>query len=69
MSKGLVEKLRWKNGAYRMCKKELATWEEYRNVVGIRRGATRKAKAHLELNLTWDVKDNRKGFFQQQKKD
>jgi len=26
-------------------------------------GAMRKAKAHLELNLARDVKDNKKGFF------
>jgi len=39
-----------------MWKEEQATWEEYRE-------ATRKAKAHLELNLARDVKDNKKGFF------
>jgi len=39
-----------------------ATWEEYRNVVRACRGATRKDKAHLELNLTRDVR-NKKGFF------
>ncbi|GAB0190397.1 mitochondrial enolase superfamily member 1 [Grus japonensis] len=45
-----------------MWKKGLATWEEYRNIVRVYRDATRKAKAHLELNLARDVKDN-KGFF------
>ncbi|GAB0190273.1 hypothetical protein GRJ2_001492600 [Grus japonensis] len=58
----LLEKLKWKK-VYRMWKKELATWEEYRNIVRVRRDATRKAKAHLELNLARDVKDNKKGFF------
>jgi len=32
-------------------------------VVRACRDATRKAKAHLELNLTRDFKDNKKGFF------
>ncbi|GAB0208892.1 hypothetical protein GRJ2_003354900 [Grus japonensis] len=41
----------------------LATWEEYKNVVRECRDATRKAKAHLALNLARDVKDNKKGFF------
>ncbi|GAB0209397.1 mitochondrial enolase superfamily member 1 [Grus japonensis] len=63
MSKELLEKLKGKKEVYRMWKKGLATWEEYRNVVRICRDATRKAKAHLELNLAMDVKDNKKGFF------
>ncbi|GAB0210235.1 mitochondrial enolase superfamily member 1 [Grus japonensis] len=46
-----------------MWKKGLATWDEYRDVVTVRRDATRKAKAHLELNLAREVKDNKKGFF------
>ncbi|GAB0208442.1 mitochondrial enolase superfamily member 1 [Grus japonensis] len=41
----------------------MATWEEYRDVVRECRDATRKAKAHLELNLAREVKDNEKGFF------
>jgi len=40
-----------------------ATWEEYRNVVRACRNAMRKAKAHLELKLARDVKNNKKGFF------
>jgi len=46
-----------------MWKEGQAIWEEYRNIVRARREATRKAKAHLELNLARDVKDYRKGFF------
>ncbi|GAB0180635.1 mitochondrial enolase superfamily member 1 [Grus japonensis] len=46
-----------------MWKKGVATWEEYRDVVRECRDATRKAKAHLELKLARDVKDNKKGFF------
>ena len=45
-----------------MCKKALATWEEYRNTVRICRDATGKAKTHLGLNLVREVKDNKKGF-------
>ncbi|GAB0209695.1 mitochondrial enolase superfamily member 1 [Grus japonensis] len=63
MSKELLEKLKGKKEVYRMWKKGVATWEEYRNVVRVCRDATRKAKAHLELNLAGDVKDNKKGFF------
>ncbi|GAB0207763.1 hypothetical protein GRJ2_003242000 [Grus japonensis] len=63
MSKELLEKLKGKKEVYRMWKKGLATWEEYRDVVRECRGATRKAKAHLELNLAGEVKDNKKGFF------
>jgi len=40
-----------------------AIWEEYRNVVRACRGATRKAKAHLELNLARNVRNNKKGVF------
>jgi len=46
-----------------MWKEGQATWEEYRNVVKACRDATRKAKAHLELSLARDVKDNKKSFF------
>uniref|UniRef100_A0A8B9F0K8 C2H2-type domain-containing protein n=1 Tax=Amazona collaria TaxID=241587 RepID=A0A8B9F0K8_9PSIT len=38
-------------------------WGEYRDVVREARHQVRKAKAHLELNLARDVKDNRKGFY------
>lgn len=38
----------------------MATWEEYRNAVRTCRDAVRKAKAHLELNLVREVKDNKK---------
>ena len=36
------------------------TWEECRNVVTACRDATRKAKAHLDMNLARDVKNNKK---------
>ena len=46
-----------------MRKEGQAIWEEYRNMVRACRDATRKAKAHLELQLASDVKNNKKGFF------
>ncbi|PKU29906.1 rna-directed dna polymerase from mobile element jockey- hypothetical protein [Limosa lapponica baueri] len=63
MRKELLEKLKWKKEVYRMWKRGLATWEEYRSTVRVCRDATRKAKACLELNPAKDVKDNKKGFF------
>lgn len=36
--------------------------EEYRDTVQLCRNGDRKAKAHLDLNLAWDVKGNKKGF-------
>jgi len=46
-----------------MWKEGQATRKQYRNVVRACREATRKAKAHLELNLARAVKDNKKSFF------
>ncbi|PKU39258.1 rna-directed dna polymerase from mobile element jockey-like [Limosa lapponica baueri] len=46
-----------------MRKKGLATWDDYGNIIRLFRDAMRKAKAHLELNLARDIKDNKKGFF------
>ncbi|GAB0202606.1 mitochondrial enolase superfamily member 1 [Grus japonensis] len=63
MSKELLEKLKGKKEVYRMWKKGLPTWEEYRDVVRECRDATWKAKAHLELNVARDVKDKKNGFF------
>jgi len=37
--------------------------EEYKSIARVRREATRKAKAYLELNLARNVKDNKKNFF------
>ena len=63
MSKEFLVEVRQKIKVYGMWKEGQATWEEYRNVVRTCREAMRKAKAHLELNLARDVKDNKKGFF------
>jgi len=61
MSKELLVKLKW-TFVYKMRKEGQATWEEYRNIVRVCREAMRKAKVHLELNLTRDVED-KKDFF------
>jgi len=61
MSKELLVELKWKRKVYEMWKEGQATWEEYRNVVRACREAM--GKAHQELNLARDVKDNNKGFF------
>jgi len=63
LNKELLAELMWKRKVHGMWKEEQATWKEYRNVVRACRDATRKAKAHLELNMARDVKNNKKGFF------
>jgi len=62
LNKEVLAELRWKRKVRGMWKEGQATREEYRNVVRARRDATRKAKAHLELNVARDVKNNKKGF-------
>ena len=54
------KKTKGKKKLYEIWKKDMATWEEYRNAVRTCRDAVRKAKAHLELNLVREVKDNKK---------
>lgn len=54
------KKTKGKRKLYEIWKKDMATWEEYRNAVRTCRDAVRKAKAHLELNLVREVKDNKK---------
>jgi len=63
MSKEILVELRWKRKVYGMWKEGQATWEEYRYVVRGCWDAMRKAKAHLELKLAREVKNNKKGFF------
>jgi len=57
MSKELLAKLKWKRNVYGMWREGQATWEAYRNIIRVCRGATRKAEVHLELNLARDVKE------------
>uniref|UniRef100_A0A8B9GCV8 Reverse transcriptase domain-containing protein n=1 Tax=Amazona collaria TaxID=241587 RepID=A0A8B9GCV8_9PSIT len=63
MDKELLSKIRRKKESYKRWKQGQAAWEEYRDVVREARDQVRKAKAHLELSLARDVKDNRKGFY------
>ncbi|XP_028940161.1 F-BAR domain only protein 2-like, partial [Antrostomus carolinensis] len=63
LSRELLDKLKWKKEVYRTWKKGLTTWEEYKNVVRGCGDTSRKDKASLELKLTREVKDNKKGFF------
>jgi len=63
LNKELLAEIRCKRKVQGMWKEGQDTWEEYRNVVRACRDATRKAKAHLELKLASDVKNNKKGFF------
>ena len=48
---------------YRKWKQGCVSWEEYRAVAHMCRDRIRKAKAHMELNLARDAKDNKKGFY------
>uniref|UniRef100_A0A8B9FNM4 Reverse transcriptase domain-containing protein n=1 Tax=Amazona collaria TaxID=241587 RepID=A0A8B9FNM4_9PSIT len=63
MDKELLSKIRRKKEAYKRWKQGQAACEEDRDVVREARDQVRKAKAHFELNLARDVKDNRKGFY------
>lgn len=63
MSKELINKIKRKRKVYEMWKKGLTSWEEYRSVVRAFRDMTRKAKAHLQMRLATEIKDNKKVFF------
>ena len=63
MRKDLQLKLREKREMYRKRKQGCVAWEEYRDAVRICRDRVRKAKGQMELNLTRDVKDHKKGFY------
>ena len=63
MNKELMDKLKGKKKVHEMWKKDLSTWEEYRNVVRACRDTTRKGKALLELNPVKEVKGSKRGLF------
>ncbi|GAB0184104.1 mitochondrial enolase superfamily member 1 [Grus japonensis] len=63
MNKLLLGKVKHKKEAYRGWKQGQVAWEEYRETVRAAREQVRKAKALIELNLTRDVKDNKKSFY------
>ncbi|XP_063280190.1 uncharacterized protein LOC134564864 isoform X3 [Prinia subflava] len=62
------KELKHKQEVHRRWKQGQAVWNAYGKVVREGTNETRKAKAHLELNLTKDVKDNQKGFFNNKRK-
>lgn len=63
MNRKLMEELKWKKKISAMWKRGLTMREEYMNVGREHRDTTRKAKAHLKLNLAKEVKDYKKDFF------
>lgn len=63
MSKELMDKIKGKKQLYEMWKKDLSSWEDTRSVVRACREEMRKAKAHQELKLMKEIKDNRNVFF------
>jgi len=63
MNKELLDKLKCKNEAYGGWKQGQVAWEEYRDIVQAARDQVRKAKALTELNLSRDIKGNKKNFY------
>ena len=63
LNKELLAEIKWKRRVHGMWKEGQTTWEEYKNVIRVCRDVTSKAKAHLELKLARDVKNNKKGCF------
>ncbi|XP_071884244.1 small ribosomal subunit protein mS29 isoform X1 [Anas platyrhynchos] len=63
LNRELWLELRRKKRVYNLWKRGRATQEGYKDVARLCRDKTRKAKAHLELNLATAIKDNRKCFY------
>ncbi|KFV11000.1 hypothetical protein N340_13377, partial [Tauraco erythrolophus] len=63
MNKELLDQLAHKKKAYRGWKQGQVAWEEYRAIVRATRDQVRKAKALIGLNLTRDIKGNKKNFY------
>lgn len=59
----LLAKFKQKMEVSSMWKKGEATWDKYSDTVTLCKDATRKAKAHLEWNLSRDIKDSTKVYF------
>lgn len=64
MSKELLVTIKHKRGIHKGWKQGLVTRDEYKELARETRNWVRKAKALTELNLSMDIKDNRKGFYQ-----
>ena len=63
MNKELPDKSKYKKEAYRRWKQGQIAWEEYRETVLVARDQVRKVKDLIELNLSRDVKGNKKSFY------
>ncbi|KGL96755.1 hypothetical protein N301_11125, partial [Charadrius vociferus] len=63
MNKELLDMIKGKKEAYREWKQGRVAWEEYREIVQAARDQVRQAKAQLELNLSRDIKTNKKSFY------
>ncbi|KFV20373.1 hypothetical protein N340_06018, partial [Tauraco erythrolophus] len=63
MNKELLDKLGLKKRAYRGWKQGQVAWEEYKEILQATRGPVRTAKVLIELNLTRDIKGNKKNFY------
>lgn len=60
INRELLSLLKRKQEIHRRWKQGQVTWNEYRGVVRVSKNEIRKATAHLELNLSKDVKDNKR---------
>jgi len=63
LSQDLLVKLKSKRELHRQWKQGQVYWEEYRDAVWLCRDEVRRAKARLELNLTRNAKNSKKGFY------
>ncbi|GAB0181734.1 mitochondrial enolase superfamily member 1 [Grus japonensis] len=63
MNKELLGKVKHKKEAYSGWKQGQVAWQEYRETVRAAREQVRKAKALIELNLSRDIKGNKKSFY------
>lgn len=62
LSREVLVKVRGKNQMHKKWKQGQVAWEEYIQEVWLYRGAARKGKTKLELNMARDAKNNKKGF-------
>ncbi|PKU29997.1 hypothetical protein llap_19699 [Limosa lapponica baueri] len=63
LNKEIWSQLREKRKVYGLWEKGQATQEDYNGLIRLCREKIRKVKAQLELNLAWDVKNNKKNFY------
>lgn len=58
-----------KKEVYEVLKKEQSVWNEQKNIAKVCRDVTEMAKVLLELNLTKDIKNNKKRLLQMHSSD